>query len=115
MHVKILIGAALFGAAALGAIVAGYGSAQQEKTQTTQSFDAAEEGAIREIVRNYLLDNPEILIESLNAYAAKEREASETRFKDGARENLNALLDGGSGYSAGANPAAATVAVVEFF
>lgn len=115
MQVRILIGAALVGAAVLGAVVAGFSSAQPESAATTDSFDAAEEGAIREIVRNYLLDNPEILIESLNAYAAKERAQSETRFKDGARENLDALIAGEAGFVTGANPAAATVAVIEFF
>jgi protein-disulfide isomerase len=115
MRVKILIGASLAGAAALGAIVAGFSNAQQEPAQTTDSFDAAEESAIRDIVRNYLLDNPEVLIESLNAYAARERAASETRFKEGAKENLKALVEDGAGFATGADPAAATVTVIEFF
>ncbi len=115
MQVKLMIGAALVGAAALGAIVAGFSNAQQETARTTNSFDAAEEGAIREIVRNYLLDNPEVLIESLNAYAAKERAASETRFKDGAKENLTALISDEAGFATGANPTAAGIAVIEFF
>jgi protein-disulfide isomerase len=115
INVKVAIGAALVGAAALGATIAAFSNAQTESTPTTSSFDAAEEDAIREIVRNYLLDNPDVLINSLNTYAAKERAEAEARTIEDAKANLQALLDDKYGFTAGANPAAATVAVVELF
>ncbi|MGE0409113.1 MAG: DsbA family protein [Amphiplicatus sp.] len=101
---KLAIGAALAGATLFGAIVVGFVNAGDRAERITTAFDAAQEDAIREIVRDYLLKNPEVMIESLNAYSARERQA---RARD--------LLDSPGGFTAGANPEKAKVAVIELF
>ncbi len=103
MNSKLLIGGALAGAALLGAVAVNVVSAQQSKP--SPSGDRA---AIEEIVRDVIRDNPEIIVDALNAYA--EREAS-----DAAAAALPVLLSEETGFVAGKNPAAAKVAVVELF
>ena len=123
MNRNIAVGAALGGAALLGALAVAYSSAQGDKAgqsvksgaPTTASFDGAEEEAIRTIVRNYLLEHPEVLVDSLNAYSEKKEAEERSSLVDGARKNLAALVSPDHGYVSGANPAAATVAVIELF
>ncbi len=100
---KLLIGGALAGAALLGAVAVNVVSAQQSKPAPS-----GDRKAIEAIVRDVIRDNPEIIVEALNAYA--EREASEA-----AAEALPALLKEETGFVAGKNPAAAKVAVIELF
>ena len=54
----------------------------QAQQSTPQVFEAAEEQAIKEIVRQYLLDHPEVMIESLQAYQAQEKVAEEERQRE---------------------------------
>jgi protein-disulfide isomerase len=103
MNSKLLIGGALAGAALLGAIAVNVVSAQQSKP--TPSGDRK---AIEAIVRDVIRENPEIIVDALNAYA--EREASEA-----AAAALPVLLKEDTGFVAGKNPAAAKVAVIELF
>jgi protein-disulfide isomerase len=112
MKSKIAIGAALAGAAVLGALAVAYVSAQ---TDSGGAFDKAQEEEIREIVREYILANPEVVIDSLNAYSAQRQADAEAAMRSAAKDSLAALLDEKGGYVAGANPAAAKVAVVELF
>jgi protein-disulfide isomerase len=112
MKNRLAIGAALAGAALLGAIAVGYSSAQ---SGNSGEFSKAEEEAIREIVRDYLIDHPDVLIEALNSYYEREQAAVNERSRAFARENLSALLDEAQSVSISPNPAAAKVAVVEFF
>ena len=58
---------------------------------TTAAFDSAEEEAIRTIVRAYLTDHPEILVEALNGYEDKQRVAQETAMQENAVKNLAAI------------------------
>ena len=103
MKTKLLVGAALAGAALLGAMAVSIVSAQQSKPGPT-----ADRKAIEAIVRDIIRDNPEIVVDALNAYA--EREASEA-----AAAALPALLKEETGFVAGKNPATAKVAVIELF
>jgi len=48
--------------------------------------------AVERIVREYLLENPEVVIDAINAYAQKEQAAEAARTADGARANLAALI-----------------------
>lgn len=112
MKNKLAIGAALAGAALLGALAVGFSNAQ---SGNDHEFSKAEEDAIREIVREYLINHPDVLIEALNSYYEQEQAAANDRSRAFARENLSALLDGAQSVSLSPNPAAAKVAVIEFF
>lgn len=134
MSNKIAVSAALAGAALFGAVVVAYVSAQPGKAPapaaaatksealshavsrpSTAAFDKIEEDAIRTIVRNYLMAHPEVLIESVRSYEEKiTRERGAAQLK-AARENIAALASPAHGYVTGANPAEASVLVVEFF
>ena len=121
-NAKIAIGAALVGAFALGATVVGFSSAQPEDAQTkapkqpvSTSFSQLEEDEIGEIVRAYLMENPEVIIEAVNEYSARQRLAEEERARISAGENLARLLDPETGFVGGKNPAKAKVAVVELY
>ncbi len=122
MNTKLAIGAALGGAVILGATIAGWSAAQsggKDQSSATKPGDAVfselEEEEIGEIIRAYLLENPEVIIEAVNAYSARERLAAQEHAKASARENLTALLDEKTAYVAGADPSKAKVAVVELF
>lgn len=124
MNKNIAVGAALAGAALLGALAVAYSNAQGDKgapkqpeqshkvaAATTSAFSLDQEQAIRSIVRTYLLEHPEVLLEVSAAFEAKQASAR----LDTARENLAALTSAEHGFVSGANPAAAKVAVVELF
>jgi len=121
LNSKIGIGAALIGAFMLGVTVVAYSSAQSETVQSKApssvetSFSDLEEEEIRELVRDYLLTNPEIIIEAVNVYSARERLRAASVAKESAAENLAALLDPNHGFVTGKNPKNAKVAVVELF
>ena len=75
-------------------------------------FDSAEEDAIRLIVRNYLIENPEVLIEALTIYQA-EQEQADALAQQNAVANMGARLFESNAPSIG--PADASVTLVEFF
>jgi len=93
---KIAIGAALIGAFILGAAIVAYPSAQEQPAQSqpamssapkervSTSFSELEEEEIGDIVRAYLLENPEVIIEAVNEYSARERQAAAVRAREGA-------------------------------
>lgn len=112
MQVRPAIAAALAGAVLFGAIIAGFSNAQPGGGG---EFSESEEDAIRDIVREYLIDHPEVLVDALNAYAERERAIAAEQAKDFARKNLSSLLDDRYSVTVGANRAAAKVAVIEFF
>jgi protein-disulfide isomerase len=103
MNNRIMIGAALAGAALFGAIAVSFVSAQQ-----TKAAPSADRKAIEAIVRDVIRDNPEIIVEALNAYA--EEESAEA-----AAASMPALLKEETGFVAGKNAAQAKVTVVELF
>ena len=115
MNQKFAIGAALAGAAALGALAVAYSNAQTSSGE----FSPSQEDAIKEIVRQYIVDHPDEVLDAVNSYISQRQidAAAESKktAEQYARDNLSELLDDRHGFAAGANPAAAQVAVVEFF
>ncbi|MEM8772936.1 MAG: DsbA family protein [Pseudomonadota bacterium] len=124
------IGAALVGAFILGAVALNYSSAQQgednaESAKSTAavapvstggtSFSDQQENEIRFLVKQYLLQNPEVIIEAVNEYSRRQQALSEAAVRDAAAANIDALLDSTGGYVAGKNPDNAKVAVIELF
>jgi len=103
MKSNLLIGAAIAGAALFGAIAVSVVSAQQGKPAA-----AADRKAIEAIVRDVIRENPEIIIDALNAY-------SEQQSAEAASAVLPALLKEDTAFVAGKNPGAAKVAVIELF
>ena len=73
----------------------------------------AQREAIETVIKEYILENPEILIEALNAYEANRRAAEAERQKLAVVENLDALTNDPSSPSIG-NPDG-DVVLVEFF
>lgn len=113
MNSRIAIGAALAGAALFGAIAVAFSNAQSGAPD--KAFDETQKEAIREIVHDYLMENPEILIDALNEYGERERANEQARTKASAKDNLAELLNEKDGFAIGADPAAAEVAVIELF
>ncbi len=107
---RVAIGAALLGAAVFGALITNFGTAQPQKT-----LSVADEDAVRAIVREYIRENPQEIIEALDAFAAQERGRAVANTKTAARDALPLLLSDAGGYSVGASKEAASVAVIEFF
>lgn len=103
MKTKLLIGAALAGAAAFGAVAVSIVSAQQTKPPPT-----GDRKAIEAIVRDVIRDNPEIIVEALNAY-------TEQQSAEAAAASMPALLKEETGFVAGKNIAQAKVTVIELF
>jgi protein-disulfide isomerase len=123
MKSNLAIGAAIAGAALLGALAVAYSNAQPGKggqsvkagAPTTAAFDSAQEEAIRTIVRAYLTEHPEVLVDALNGYEEKQRIAQEAAMLENAQKNLTILASAEHGFVAGADPAAADVVVIELF
>lgn len=121
-NTKIAIGAALAGSFLLGALAVGYSAAQQKETapkvshaQVSTSFSELQEEEIGEIVRAYLMENPEVIIEAVNAYSVEQRMAEVERAKTAAKENIRLLLDPATSHVAGKKPETAKVAVIELY
>lgn len=126
---KYGIGAALLGAFILGGVTvvnlstaqpsAATGAAQppapEARAPLETSFSDLQEEEIRALVYDYLMTNPEVIIESVNEYSRRQQMAAQDRAVDGARENLARLLDPKHGYVAGAKDGKAKVAVIELF
>ena len=77
------------------------------------ALDAGQKEAVEEVVREYLLKHPEIVIEAIRAFQAKEEQAK----KDRARANLVSLRDelvNDPSSPVGGNPDG-DVTIVEFF
>lgn len=75
----------------------------------------ADRAQIETIVREYLMEHPEVIIDAVNKYAEQQREAEAGQLVSGAQARFDRLLDPSDGYVAGADVANAKVAVVEFF
>jgi len=121
---KIATGAALAGALALGALAVSYSNAQPDGEQAVStapvekpktSFSDLQEDEIGMLVRAYLMENPEVIIEAVNAYSVKQRMAEIDRAKTEAAASLPMLLDPSTSFIAGKNPSAAKVAVIELY
>ena len=88
LNAKFAIGAAIAGAFVLGTLVVGFSSAQPEENiskapaeRASSSFSELEQEEIGELVRAYLMENPEVIIEAVNAYSAQQRLAAEQQMQ----------------------------------
>jgi len=116
LNAKLAIGAALAGAFVLGAVAVGLSSASSDGSGSGGgAFSDAQEDEIRAIVRTYLMDNPEVIIDAVNAFSERERVAAAENARQAAMSNLDRLLDPKTAFIHGKDPAKAKVAVVELF
>lgn len=54
-------------------------TAEAQQSSAPSPFDPAQEQAIRDLVRNYLIDNPEVLVEALTVYRQRQEVAAKER------------------------------------
>lgn len=111
------LAASLFAAAML-AIVATPAAPQQSKPvqgseDLASPFDADEKAAIREEVRRYILENPEIIVEAVEILRQRQRQEAQARRQGAIEAHRAALVDAGRLPVFG-NPDG-DVTVVEFF
>lgn len=85
---------------------------RQAQAQDVATTDRA---AIEAIVREYIRDNPEIVVEALNAFISAEEAAFVERQKEEIRALLPTLASGATGHAVGAGLGDADVILVEFF
>lgn len=80
-------------ASALAALLFAGGAAAQEAQDETAAkpFDPAEEEAIRQLVRDYLLAHPEVVIEAAQAYRAQQEELQEQQVRETLSSSREAL------------------------
>ena len=71
--------------------------------------------ATEEIVRQYLLENPEVIVEALERWRDAQELAAEAMAEDAAVSALPLLLSGETGYAMGAGADEVEVLVAEFF
>jgi len=98
---------------AFAAALLAAGSAPAQEQTKPAEFDPAQESAIRKIVRDYLVDHPEVLIEALQVYQAREKAAAAER-KRAALKAHSGALNGSPGDPVIGNPEG-DVVIVEFF
>ena len=108
-------------AAAAGASFTFVGLTYAQSAQSDASANVATEFSdaqaqdIRKIVEAYIRDNPEVMIESINAYAAQEEDLLLARQEAAQSEAAVYLASDEDAFAAGRAPEKARVAVVEFF
>lgn len=119
--------AALSGTFALGMLAVSYGNARDSIAQDSHAdhhheapivdtqFTDEQEQDIRDVVRAYLLDNPEVLVEAVRVYESRQQLAAAQKAQDGAQANLASLLDEKNGFVTDLDDGNAKVAVIELF
>ena len=99
----------ILAAFALSAVTAACGQAEET------DGEARSRAQIEEIVRSYILENPEIIEEALIELQARARDRERQAVSDAAMQNAQALAAGDGMPKFGPEPEAAAVTVVEFF
>ena len=99
--------AALMGAGLFGTMIMS-GTSAQSPAAPSSTIAGLSEDQIGEIVRNYILENPELIIEALDLYEVQREQAALASV-------LPSLLSDENGYIAGATGSKAKVAVIEMF
>lgn len=115
MNKNIALGACLAGAFALGAIAIGFSNAQPSPSARTEAFSANDVAAIRDIVKDYIEENPGVILEALNTHVEAERANAALTLEQKTRDYLPALLSEDGAYATGAATHNAKVVVIEFF
>ncbi len=96
---------------ALALSVSALGTAQAQ--DKAAAIDAAQRAGIENVVREYLLSHPEIVVEAIQAYREREQKAQEERTKQALNAHKEALVKAEGAPFVG-NPKG-DVTVVEFF
>ena len=138
---KYGLGAALLGAFALGGVTvvslstaqpANGGAAETSAAEDTRtriaapitvsdrapvetSFTDLQEDEIRALVHEYLMTNPEVIIESVNEFSRQQQARGQQRAVNVAKANLDRLLDPAHGYVVEASSGSANITVIELF
>ena len=81
-------------------------------TAAPAPFDGAQKNQIEQIVRSYLVSNPEVLLEASQALQAKQQETMQKQAKSAISQHSNELLQGG--ITVAGNPKG-SVTLIEFF
>lgn len=114
---RILIAAALTLLA--GTMVTAYFVTAAPVTATVTTPDQLSKQEVEAIVRDYILENPQLIIESMERYTAETEAAAKAEADAAAeaaiREHFTALISGESGHAFGAGADEAEVIIVEFF
>ena len=103
----------LLPAVVIGLCAAFLSASWAQEARSQQTFSAEQDAAIREIVRDYLLEHPEVLVDALRVYERRQNEAVAARQREAVAANLAALADDQDSPVLG-NPKG-DVLVVEFF
>lgn len=112
MKLTVLRGFA-FAVIAVFGLVAGSTLSLAAPQEKTQSFSNTQKRDIEKIVHDYLVKNPEILIEVMTELDAKQASAESQRQSDAVAANRKAIYEDPSSFVAG-NPNG-NVTIVEFF
>ena len=100
-------------AASFAALVALQPASTQAQDAGKEALSDAQEEAVRALVRDYLLENPEILIESLQLYDERRKAEAAARQREALTAHLE-QLSGGPATPVLGNPEG-DVVIVEFF
>lgn len=88
-------------------------AAQDDAAKSAPAFDDREAGEIRDIVRRYLLENPEVIVEAIQGLQARQRDDAERRQRAAIAAAETELLRQPDDPSLGAPDA--PLVIVEFF
>ena len=75
-------------------------------------FEAEQKEEIETIIKDYLMDNPEVIFESIEAYRLQQQENEKKTAEAAIKENIKTLT---SSKAPSVGPADASITVVEFF
>lgn len=110
---------ALLGAIAavplLGIVAVRSLDAQEAVVSSPETVPVTDRAATEAIIREYLLANPDVIIEAIERWQDLQALAADTQMEDGARANLSAMMAADTGVPLGASVAETEVLVVEFF
>ncbi|WP_341705475.1 DsbA family protein [Ferrovibrio sp.] len=94
-------------------LLAGLLAAAPVRAQQPAAFSAEQKKAIESVIRDYLLQNPEVLVEAMHALEARQQEKAAAQGRAAIAAHAKEIYDDGVSYVAG-NPKG-DVTIVEFF
>lgn len=94
-------------------LTAGAASAQQSTQSSAAPLDPAEKAAIESVVRDYLMNHPEVIVEAIQGLQERQKQEADARQQQAVQESLSALTQDPRDPVLG-NPEG-DVTVVEFF
>ncbi|HPQ50405.1 MAG: DsbA family protein [Alphaproteobacteria bacterium] len=109
---KLRVSATVF-AVLMGSGLMGTGIGTAHAASSDLPFTENQKGAMEDFVRNFILENPEVLVESVNRMHAKEQQQKEEGAKDALKKNSDYFYKDPSVPEVG-NPKG-DITVVEFF